>query len=116
MIDNTRPAYRVLDPNGFYSDNDTLYQEGDEIYFEGEPNDQLEPLNQIAKDKLNNYLDKLDEQAKEDLVDAKGKVIVKRHDVITKDTAKKLKELDWEKIPVRHRDKGELPWKRMRQN
>ncbi len=43
------------------------------------------------------------EQAAEDLVDAKGKVIAKRHEVITKDAAKKLKEMDWEKIPVRHR-------------
>lgn len=67
-IDTTRAAYRVLDPSGFYSDNDTLYAEGDEIYFEGEPNDQLEPLNEVAKNRLNTYLEKLDTQARESAI------------------------------------------------
>lgn len=65
MIDTQRPAYRVLDPNGFYSDNDTLYAEGDEIYFDGEPNDQMEPLNEVAKECLKTYLTKLDDEARE---------------------------------------------------
>lgn len=65
MIDNSRAAYRVLDPAGFFSDTDSLYAEGEEIYFDGEPNDQLEPLNQIAKDKLVAYLNRLDDQARE---------------------------------------------------
>lgn len=65
MIDNTRAAYRVLDPAGFFSDNDSLYPEGEEIYFDGEPNEQLEPLNQVAKDRLIAYLNKLDTQARE---------------------------------------------------
>lgn len=65
MIDNTRAAYRVLDPAGFYSDNDTLYLVDDqgnpaEIYFDGEPNEQLEPLNDLARQRLTAYLDKLD--------------------------------------------------------
>ena len=64
MLDNTRPAYRVLEPAGFFSDNDTLYQEGDEIYFDGEPNEQLEPLNEVARTKLVAYIEKLDAQAK----------------------------------------------------
>lgn len=63
-IDQTRAAYRVLEPSGFFSDNDTLYQEGDEIYFDGEPNEQLEPLNQLAKTRLVTYLEKLDANAK----------------------------------------------------
>lgn len=64
MIDNTRAAYRVLDPAGFYSDNDSLYPEGDEIYFDGEPNEQLEPLNELAKTRIHTYLEKLDALAK----------------------------------------------------
>ena len=65
MIDNTRAAYRVLDPAGFFSDDDSLYLENEEIYFDGEPNEQLEPLNQVAKDRLITYLNKLDTQARE---------------------------------------------------
>ena len=65
LIANDRPAYRVLDPNGFFSDDDTLYKEGSEIYFDGEPNDQLEPLNQVAKDKLLSYLETLEQLGKD---------------------------------------------------
>lgn len=68
-IDNTRAAYRVLDPNGFYGPDDTLYlldQNGDpaEIYFDGEPNEQLEPLNDLARERLNTHIEKLDALAK----------------------------------------------------
>lgn len=69
-IDNTRAAYRILDPNGFYSDDDTLYivdSEGNypEIYFDGTPNEQMEPLNQLARDRLSKYLEELDRNAAE---------------------------------------------------
>jgi hypothetical protein len=62
MYDNTRAAYRVLDPSGFYSDNDTLYLADEfgnpaEIYFDGIPNEQLEPLNELARQRLTAYLD-----------------------------------------------------------
>ena len=65
MIDNTRAAYRVLAPSGFFSDNDTLYladENGNpaEIYFDGEPNEELEPLNDLARQRMTVYLDKLD--------------------------------------------------------
>ena len=65
MIDNTKAAYRVLNPYGFFSDDDTLYAEGAEIYFDGEPNDQLEPLNQLAKDRLVAHLEALEKFGKE---------------------------------------------------
>lgn len=70
FITNDRPAYRVLDPNGFFGPDDTLYtvdENGDPevIYFDGEPNEQLEPLNELAKTKLNTYLEKLDVLARE---------------------------------------------------
>lgn len=65
MIDNTRAAYRVLSPSGFFSDNDTLYlvdSQGEpaEIYWDGEPNEELEPLNEVARQRMTIYLDKLD--------------------------------------------------------
>lgn len=64
LIQNDRAAYRVLNPYGFYSDNDHLYQEGDEIYFDGTPNEMLEPLNQLARDRLNAHLEQLDNYGK----------------------------------------------------
>lgn len=70
MIDNTRAAYRVLATSGFFSDDDTLYTvdgNGDpaEIYFDGEPNEELEPLNDLARQRLTAYLDKLDRTGRE---------------------------------------------------
>jgi len=69
-IDNTRAAYRVLDPAGFYGPDDTLYtvdEKGDPavIYFDGEPNEQLEPMNDLARDRVKVYLEKLDQLARE---------------------------------------------------
>lgn len=64
MLNTERPAYRVLDPAGFYGDDDHLYPEGDEIYFDGEPNEMMEPLNASASEKLLRYLTTLDDLAK----------------------------------------------------
>lgn len=57
------PVYRVLDVSGFYA-GDHLYELDSEIEFDGEPNEELEPLNELARTRLNTYLDKLDEEAK----------------------------------------------------
>lgn len=61
LIDNTRPAYRILSPNGFFGPDDHLYLEGEEIYFEGEPNEEMEPLNEAAQEKITALLARLDE-------------------------------------------------------
>lgn len=65
LISNERAAYRILDPNGFFSDDDTLYKEGSEIYFDGIPNEQMEPLNQVARDRLVAHLEELDRLGRE---------------------------------------------------
>jgi hypothetical protein len=65
LIDPTRPAWRVLNPNGFFGPDDHLYPEGEEIYFEGEPNEELEPLNDSARQKLVSYLERLDNLGRE---------------------------------------------------
>jgi hypothetical protein len=44
------PAYRVIN-NGVYMD-DTLWLEGEEIIFDGCPNDSLEPLNAAAEERM----------------------------------------------------------------
>lgn len=56
-----RAAYRILSTAGFFSDNDTLYEEGAEIYFDGEPSVEMEPLNQLARQRYTEMLEKLDD-------------------------------------------------------
>lgn len=64
MSNTQRAEYRVLDPAGFYGDDDNLYLEGEEIFFDGEPNEQMEPLNDIATERLTAHLQKLDDFAR----------------------------------------------------
>lgn len=63
-ISNDRPAYRILALHGFFGPDDHLYEMGEEIYFDDEPNEEMEPLNELARHKLQSYLDKLDRSAK----------------------------------------------------
>lgn len=56
-----RPAYRVLDVAGFYGDDDTLYAEGAEIFFDGEPCVEMEALNEPARIKMEALLTRLDD-------------------------------------------------------
>lgn len=65
MVDVTRAAYRILAPNGFYGPDDHLWGEGETIYYDGEPNEEMEPLNQLAKERIVKYLEKLDKLAEE---------------------------------------------------
>ena len=69
-MDNTRAAYRVLSSSGFFSDDDVLYLvdangEPAEIYFDGIPNEELEPLNDLAKERMTAYLNHLDDLGRE---------------------------------------------------
>lgn len=56
-----RPAYRILSTAGFFSDNDTLYEEGAEIYFDGEPSVEMEPMNEAARKRYTEMLERLDD-------------------------------------------------------
>jgi len=60
-----RAKYRVLATTGFFADDDTLYDEGSEIWFDGEPNEEMEPLNEVARVRLIEYLEKLDRFGRE---------------------------------------------------
>jgi hypothetical protein len=60
-----RAKYRVLATAGFFAPNDTLYEEGEEIYFDGEPNEEFEPLNELARERMTVYIAKLDKLAEE---------------------------------------------------
>lgn len=63
-VDASRPAYRILSSTGFYGPDDHLYGEGAEIYFDGEPNEEMEPLNELARLKLIQFIEKLEREAK----------------------------------------------------
>lgn len=71
------PCYRILDVNGFYGDDDHLYPMDSVIYFEGEPNEEMEPVNELARLKLVAYLDKLDARGHE-VAEKLGKTFVAR--------------------------------------
>lgn len=60
-----RPEYRILAVNGFFGPDSHLYREGEEIYFEGEPNEDMEPLNEPARAAMEKFFNKLEQAAKE---------------------------------------------------
>lgn len=65
VVSSDRPAYRILSESGFYGPNDHLYKEGDTIYYDGEPNEDMEPLNSLAEKSLTEFFDKVDAGARE---------------------------------------------------
>ncbi|MDE2233451.1 MAG: hypothetical protein KGJ90_05070 [Patescibacteria group bacterium] len=60
-ISATVPTYRQLDPSGFFCPDGYLIEEGKAFEFDGEPNTQMEALNEPARKKLVTYYAKLDE-------------------------------------------------------
>lgn len=58
---NERPMFRITATAGFFGPNDTLYEEGAEIYFDGEPCVEMEPVNEAARVKYTAMIEKLDE-------------------------------------------------------
>lgn len=61
-VESERARYRILTPapKGFFGPDDHLYMEGEEIYFDGTPNEEMEPLNELAETRLTEYLEELD--------------------------------------------------------
>lgn len=69
-IDNTRAAYRILSPNGFFGPDDHLYMvdsDGNypEIYFDGIPNEDMEPLNDLGRARYVAEMERLDNLGRE---------------------------------------------------
>lgn len=56
------PVYRIL--TNFFGPDDHLYVEGDIIQFSGIPNEEMEPLNDLAREAQTDYFEKLEEEAK----------------------------------------------------
>jgi len=59
VIPQDRPVYRIGEGN-FFGPDDHLYTEGNVVAWDDEPNEEMEPLNDLARDKMIAYLAKLD--------------------------------------------------------
>ena len=59
-VKQEKPAYAVIN-DGFFDENDKFWYPNQMLYYEGEPNLNLYPLNKLANDKLNLFLGKLNE-------------------------------------------------------
>lgn len=77
VISNEKPAYRILAVHGFYGPDDHLHELDSKIYFDGEPNEEMEPLNESARVRLQTFLNKLDNLAREAAVKL-GKAFIER--------------------------------------
>lgn len=64
MSEQEKPHYRILSVHGFFGPDSHLYKEGQDIYFDGEPNEDMEPLNEPARRAMEKFFDKLEEAAK----------------------------------------------------
>jgi hypothetical protein len=58
-VKQDKAAYGVIN-NGFFDENDKFWHPGQMLYFNGEPNQNLYPLNKLAYDRMQAFLDKLD--------------------------------------------------------
>ena len=58
------PCYRILNEQGFFAPNSKLYQEGELLYLWDQPNEDMEPMNDLARVALEKYIDTLEESAR----------------------------------------------------
>lgn len=58
-VKQDKPAYGVTG-KGFYDEFCKFWNPGQALYFDGEPNLDLIPLNKVAYEKMTEFLDKLD--------------------------------------------------------
>lgn len=63
VIPTDVPVYRIREGK-FFGPNDHLFQEGEIIEFHGEPNLEMEPLNELARAKVRDFLAKLDDEGR----------------------------------------------------
>lgn len=63
-IPQDKPVFRVLDEHGFFGPDDTLHVEGSLIVLHDCPNENMEPMNELARASMEAYLDELEESAK----------------------------------------------------
>ena len=63
-IPQNKPVFRILNEKGFFGPDDTLHQMGSLIVLHDTPNEDMEPMNDLAREKMEEYLDSLEESAR----------------------------------------------------
>lgn len=64
-IPQDKPVFRVLTEQGFFGPDHTLHRAGELIVLYDEPNEDMEPMNDLARKAMNVHLDKLEQSEKE---------------------------------------------------
>ena len=64
-IPTDRPVYRILAEKGFFGPDDSLHPEGEIIVLWDKPNEDMEPLNEMAKERFEAMIDELEASASE---------------------------------------------------
>src|SRR5262249_55882316 len=65
FIDPDVPWYLVIEKRGFVGDQDRLWERGSRLYWEGKPSMALDPINEIAEERMREHLETLDRLADE---------------------------------------------------
>lgn len=102
VIPDDVPVYRIsgkgfygVDANGF----DFLFETGSIIAFDDEPNKDMEPLNQLATERLNKFFEKIDAKGRE-MAEKTGRAYISQSDAfrnayaMAKDEAKGVRVLN----------------------
>lgn len=63
-IPQDRPVYRILSEKGFFGPDDSLHPEGDIIVLYDKPNEDMEPMNDLARFAFESMIDELEESAR----------------------------------------------------
>ena len=63
LIPEDRPVYRILAEKGFFGPDDTLHTEGEIIVLWDKPNEDMEPMNDLARTAYEAMIDELEESA-----------------------------------------------------
>lgn len=103
VIPEDRPAYRLKE--SFFGPDDTLWEEGIVIQYDDEPNKAMEPLNNLAIERMMEFLEKCDVQGKK-YADKEGKNFISELEAFQKtlmpeeDGVKKVQPLSGNKAQI----------------
>lgn len=100
---NERAAYRVLAEKGFFGPDCHLYKEGDALVFDGEPNEEMEPLNDLARERIEALYQRLDDKARE-VAKANGRAFTERPRDI--EGALEIATIDAKRVQLKKGDGG----------
>lgn len=102
-IPQHRPAYRILAEKGFFGPDCHLYQEGDTLVYDDEPNEDMEPLNDLARQRLTALYEKLDDEGRR-VAEKNGRSFIARPRNL--DGAVALATMDAKRVQLKPGDGG----------